>query len=243
VLRAFIVFLFALWPTLAFAAPSTLAVLYFDNQGNPELEPLKVGLAQMMITDLQGTDDVTVVERQKLQAVLDELELGHSGVVDKGTAAKVGELLGATHIVMGGYFELAGTLRIDARLVKVETGEIVHAHGVNGTSNQFMELEQALAQDLRAHLTGTAGPRRGGQGASRGGTRGTGDPAAPSDAQADTQVVAHDGDTVQAALAYSEGLIFLDGKDTARARESFEKAVAADPKLEDARTQLAALEL
>ena len=53
----------------------------------------------------------------------------------------------------------------------------------------------------------------------------------------------HDADTVKAAVAYSEGLIFLDHKDTTRAREAFEKALVADPKLAAARTELAALDL
>ena len=250
-LRAFVIFLFALWPTLAFAAPDTLAVLYFQNQGNPQLEPLKVGLAQMMITDLQVTGSVDVVERAQLQSILDELELGHSGVVDKKTAAKVGELLGARYIVMGGYFELAGTLRIDARLVEVETGKIVHAHGVNGTTADFLTLEKALANDLNAHLGGTkaeatnpkADPKTDSKADPKGsGTRGGG-AEATHDGGGETKLAKHDGDTVQAALSYSEGLIFLDKKETARAREAFEKAVAEDPALEDAKAQLAALEL
>ena len=250
--RALVVFLFALWPTLAFAAPDTVAVLYFQNQGNPDLEPLKVGLAQMLITDLTGVEGVTVVERQQLQAILDELDLGHKGVVDKKTAAKVGELLGAQYILMGGYFELVGTLRIDARLVKVQTGEIVHAHGVNGKTDQFMALEKQLARDFRVHLSGGQVPdepgdgvdpdKKGGQGAS--GTRGGEAPKeGPTGAPPTEAVAKHDADEVQAALAYSEGLIFMDKKDPARARESFEKAVAANPDLTLAKAELASLEL
>ncbi|HJN78204.1 MAG TPA: CHASE2 domain-containing protein [Myxococcota bacterium] len=45
------------------------------------------------------------------------------------------------------------------------------------------------------------------------------------------------------ALAFSEGLIFLDDKDAPRAREAFEKAVAADPNLQPAKDALAALEI
>ena len=87
----------------------------------------------------------------------------------------------------------------------------------------------------------SAGRRCGGGAA--GGTRGGGETPDPKgQAPADT-VVAHDEDRVKAALAYSEGLIFMDGKDTARARESFQKAVAADPNLDAAKTQLAALDL
>lgn len=137
------------------AAPPAVAVLYFDNQGNPDLEPLKVGLAQMLITDLQRAADAqgdepryTVVERGRLQALLDELELGHGGVVDPDTAGRVGRLLGARWLVLGSYFELVGRLRIDARLVRVETGEIVSATGADGARGDFMDLERSLATEL-----------------------------------------------------------------------------------------------
>lgn len=242
-LRLFFLLMLSLWSSVALAG-DTLAVLYFQNEGNPELTPLRVGLAQMLITDLQPTEGLTVVERQKLQAILDELELGHSKAIDKKTAVKVGKLIGARYILMGGYFELVGTLRIDARVVDVQTGEIVHAHGVNGQTTGFLELQKELAGSVGRHFAGTAStdtarnmppPKEPGQGATRG------DPAA--DDAARVEVVRHDGDTVKAALAYSEGLIFLDKKETARAREAFEKAVAEDPDLQAARASLAALEL
>ena len=244
-LRALLVLFLSLAPAIALAGgDQTIAVLYFHNQGNPELEPLKVGLAQMLITDLQGTEGVTVVERSQLQAVLDEQQLGHSGFVDKDSAARIGKLLGADAILMGGYFELAGTLRIDARLVKVETGEILHAKGEHGITQQFMELEKALATDVGGFLAGTkpapetktptkTKPAEQPPPTTRGGSGGT----------APTDVVQYDADTVQAAVAYSEGLIFLDQKDTTRAREAFEKALVSDPKLAAARTELAALDL
>src|SRR3954462_13189584 len=61
----------------AHAAPAnagtTIGVLYFDYAGkNAELAPLSKGLAPMLISDLAAVDTVRVVERERLQAVLDE---------------------------------------------------------------------------------------------------------------------------------------------------------------------------
>ena len=231
----------SLWIFLAFllfapakASADTVAVLYFENQGNPELEPLKVGLAQMLITDMQGAENVTVVERAQLQAILDELELGHSGKVDPETAARVGKLLGAEWMVMGSYFEMMGTLRIDARLVRVETGEIVHAAGRDGAAAGFMGMEKELAGEFKAELAKAARTTR---------DEGSGSEV-PLEVRTTEVVLAEpDPDALDAALAFSEGLIFLDGKDTPRAREAFEKAVAADPNLQPAKDALAALDI
>ena len=232
----------------------TLAVLYFENQGNPDLEPLKVGLSQMLITDLTGTDGITVVERSQLQAILDELELGHSGVADPATAARVGELLGSKWMLLGSYFELMGTLRIDARLVRVETGEIVHAFGVNDTTASFMQMEKSLASSFRGALAaqaasisipdGPSGIADAGHEIPDDGVAYSGElTRGGSPAASDTEVVAPDPKAIEAAVAFSEGLIFLDRSDVPRAREAFEQAVAASPQLEAAKQALASLEI
>lgn len=217
--------LFALWlvASQALAGPGSVAVLYFQNQGNPELEPLKVGLAQMLTTDLVGAGSAKIVERTQLQAVMEELKLGHSSVVDPATRDKVGKLIGAEYLVLGSYFALAGTLRVDARLVRTETGEIVHAAGANGLVADFLSLEHTVATSFRSMLAsllpGAVVPLP------------TPAPAAAKAAPLD------------AVMALSEGLIALDNHELPRARESFEKALAADSRLEAAKAQLAALSL
>ncbi len=258
------------------AAPPAVAVLYFDNQGNPELEPLKVGLAQMLITDLQAAaapdgaaPAFTVVERSQLQAILDELELGHEGVVDPATAGKLGKLLGARWLVLGSYFELVGSLRIDARLVRVETGEIVSATGADGGRAEFMAMEDELAAGLSRALASQAAAAEStappspdpapadtrasaGQQSAGGsgeiyvsGSVGPSPAASPagSSAAAATQLVAPDADSLAAAVAFSEGLILLDRHEPQRAREAFETAIARDPALDAARAQLAGMDL
>lgn len=207
----------------ALAGPGSVAVLYFQNQGNPELEPLKVGLSQMMTTDLVGAGGAKIVERVQLQAVLDELKLGHSAVVDKDTSAKVGKLLGAEYLVLGSYFSLGGTLRVDARLVRVETGEIVHAFGENGAVGDLFDLERRVAASFRDRLGQLV-------------------PGAVA-ALPERIAAAVGAKPLDAVMALSEGLIALDNHELPRARESFERALLADPRLDEAQAQLATLKL
>ncbi len=127
----------------------TVAVLYFDYGGKKaELEPLREGLAQMLITDLAELPEIRVVERARLKAILEEHGLAASGKVDAASAARVGKLLGARDLVLGSFFDLAGTLRIDARVVEVETGKVVRSVGVNGPGADFWGLERDLAAKL-----------------------------------------------------------------------------------------------
>ncbi len=132
----------------------TVAVLYFDYTGKTEaLDVLRKGLAAMLISDLSGEDRYRLVERERLQSVLDELKLAKSGAVDKAAAARVGKLLGARYLVLGSYFDLLGSLRADARVVEVETGRIVKSFGATGKPDDFLSLEQTLAERLRGLLT------------------------------------------------------------------------------------------
>lgn len=58
-------------------------------------------LADALSNELNSTGSFTVVERQKLDAVLSEQELAELGLVKKETAAKKGELTGARYVVLG----------------------------------------------------------------------------------------------------------------------------------------------
>jgi TolB-like protein len=127
----------------------TVAVLYFDYSGNDEeLGVLRKGMAQMMISDLSALDAIQIVERDRLEEVLAELKLGQSGKIDAATAAKAGKLLGARYMVLGGYFDIKGALRVDARVVEVETGKVVQSVGATGETDDFLTLEQKLVNDL-----------------------------------------------------------------------------------------------
>lgn len=146
---------------LALAAPAhaadlrpTVAVLYFDYSGkDAEMEVLKKGLAQMLISDLSGLDSVRIVERMRLEEILAELKLGQSAKIDPASAAKVGKLLGARYMVLGGYFDLMDTLRADARVVEVETGKVIQSIGASGKPGDFLAVEQKLSEELGKILT------------------------------------------------------------------------------------------
>lgn len=136
------------------AAPKpTVAVLYFDYSGkDDQLGLLRKGLAQMMISDLSAVDAVQLVERDRLEEILAELKLGQSNKIDPASAAKVGKLLGARYLILGGYFDLKNMLRVDARVVEVETGKVVQSVGATGDADNFLALEQKLVTDIGAIL-------------------------------------------------------------------------------------------
>jgi TolB-like protein len=82
-------------------------------------------MQQLLITEFAINDALRVVERGRINDLLAEMELGASGTVDAGTAAHVGKLVGAKYMVFGSFIDWYGDFRVNARIVNVETGEIV----------------------------------------------------------------------------------------------------------------------
>jgi len=128
------------------SASTVVTVLYFDNHtGDPAYDAFGKGLADMMITDLSTVDDLAVVERAKLQALIDEMSLQQSEYFDPATAQKLGQGLGATHAITGSINAFAPQIRIDIRLIDVNSSEVVLAEGVTGSDQDIFGLQEQLA--------------------------------------------------------------------------------------------------
>lgn len=195
----------------------TLAILYFENNSVADREAmdgLSKGLSAMLVTDLIGTQGLRIVERERIQFLLDELKMQKSEYFDQGAAVKVGKLLGAHNLVMGSFSKIdKSKIRIDARLVKTETGEIMKSEKIEGKPSQLAKLQN----DLSAKVAAWMGVE---------------------------MAIAPDGDKqpIEAVLAYTRGLNLEDEMQLSAAYEAYKEALAADPKFEIARDRLLALE-
>ncbi|MBN1205044.1 MAG: hypothetical protein JXB05_08995 [Myxococcaceae bacterium] len=154
-------------PALAARAESTeskrvVAVLYFDNNtGDPSLNVLQKGFADMMVTDLSAVEQLQLVEREKLQQIIEEQKLQQSKYFDAKTAVRLGQLVGARYAVTGSFQAVDPQLRIDIKLLDIRTGAVVVADKVTGLKNKLFELQQHLVNKFIAglQLTLEAAPR------------------------------------------------------------------------------------
>ncbi|NUN69588.1 MAG: hypothetical protein HUU02_07735 [Bacteroidetes bacterium] len=136
--------------------PKTIAVLYFENNSvvdKDKLDPLKKGLADMMITEMTKIKGIRVVERQRIQSIIEELNLNETDMVDKSTTQQMGKLLGARVMLFGGFSNLFNDkLRIDVRIVRTETGETLKAEEETGELDEFLTMLQSLVKKIAADL-------------------------------------------------------------------------------------------
>ena len=201
---------------LVYAPPArarTIAIAYFDNNtGKAELDPLRKGLADMLITDLGNVGSLQIVERDKLNQVLEELKLSRSKFIDPKTAQKLGKGLAAEFIMTGSYVMGGETLRIDARVVEVKSGRVKASEKVEGKKDEFFALEKDLVDILIKTLDVKLSS----------GERG--------------KLRSNATQSFDAWQKYSAGLDAKDRGDEAEARRLFQAALDADPNYRAAKT-------
>lgn len=223
----------------------TVAVLPFENgamKDRADYEPLTKGVAEMLVTAMAANPAVRVVERDRLQKLLDEQNLAASGRVDNETAVRVGKLLGVHHMLTGTYvIDPKQRVRLVARSINTETGVIEHAESVSGKADDLLALIDQLGTKLNDGLKLPSIPFRvapvpGGSDASNAVTKDAGAVRTASNAPA------KGGNQFRAMMIMSRGLEKQDKGDMPGAIALYKSALQEYPDLDRAKTLLASAE-
>lgn len=143
----------------------TVAVMYFTNgaigAAHEELEPLRKGIADMLVTEMAANPRIRVVERDQLQKLLDEQNLGRTDNIDPESAVRIGRVLGAGHMIFGTYVtDFRNNMRLDVRAVDVETSRIVYTETVTDKTDNFMAMISRIAEKANAGMKLPEMPRQ-----------------------------------------------------------------------------------
>ena len=216
---------------IAQSAKPTVAIMYFNNnvftKDAKDYDGLSKGVPDFLITEMSANQGIRVIERDQVQKLIDEQKLVGAGQVDRETAVKVGKLLGAQHMIFGGFMaDPKGSFRIDARAVNVETGAIEYVDRVQDKSDNVMELITQLAGRLNAGLKLPAVPTRTGDASPASGAQQAG---APSAAKL----------PMRYAVMYGKALDMADKGDKTQAVELFGAVLKEFPDYTPARSGMA----
>ncbi|MDQ7836165.1 MAG: tetratricopeptide repeat protein [Humidesulfovibrio sp.] len=125
------------------------AVLNFGLPGPDEnLRALQKALTAMTISDLAQVKTITVVERARLQALLDEMNLGQTGAVNAAGAPKVGRLLGADNLVVGNLLAPSGQLGVASSTASCTRGQVVGSFSASVSKDKFFELQKQVVAGI-----------------------------------------------------------------------------------------------
>ena len=196
-----------------------IAVLPFENGGSygqdkENFEALQKGIPGMLISELAQNPAARVVDRDGIESMLAEQNLARDGRVDAATAARIGKLVGARYMIMGSFVDLYGRFRMDARIVNVETSEIIKVVKSDGTRDDLFKLIQTLAERLMVE---------------------TKLPPLPAELGA---AVRQRNVPTAALTYYSRALLYQDRGEKEKAAEFFSKAIEAFPNYAEAQEGL-----
>nr|WP_315099958.1 CsgG/HfaB family protein [uncultured Fretibacterium sp.] len=135
-----------------------LAVREFENKAGGNVPASAI--TEMMTTELYEAGLFTLVEREKLKYVGEEIRLSQSGLMDESTAPELGRIKGAQYSMTGAvteyHYKAAGGaipipgvggiggasntayVTLDIRIINNETGEVAYAAAERGASNQTL---------------------------------------------------------------------------------------------------------
>jgi len=126
------------------------------------------GVAEMMVTSLSDTKKYTLIEREKLEAVMEEQKLGASGAITAQTAAKIGRLLGAQYIITGAVTEfgikdskigVGGLEKVlpfggGAKVSKTKARAVIDVRAIDTTSAQIVAAAKGEGSKSSAEFSG-----------------------------------------------------------------------------------------
>ena len=198
-----------------------IAVVDFLNRSiidHDKWDPMQYGIADILITDLKKLSKLQVVDRERVQMILDEIQVQQTQYFDDKTAVRVGKMLGVHVFVMGSFMQVEkNKLVIMPKLVKTETGEILKSETIQGKPADLMKLLAQAAEKVAGWLDVAV--------------------------SANEKQALHGSvsESLQAALAYARGVNFEDEAKYAEAYGEYQKALTADPKYYMAQDRLEAL--
>jgi len=196
-----------------------IAVLPFDNSGSygqdkENFDALQKGIAGMLISELAANPAARVVEREEIEKLLAEQSLGASGKVTPETAAKIGKLVGARYVIAGTFIDFYGDFRLDARLVNVETSEIVKVESDRMQRDHLFDIIRTVAARLMKDANLPPLPRQ------------------ASEQRMNRQV------PTEALTFYSKALLYQDRGQKDKAAEMYQRALAVFPEYAEAQQGL-----
>lgn len=188
---------------------NSLAVFNFKNLATAELIPFTKALTMTIITDLSKVPQLVLVERIRVQALVEEMNLGATGIVNPETASKAGGFLLAQHITWG---EVASSQQ-DAVQITAKVGQTLSSSNpidvhAEGEKEKFFELEKQIVFGIIEALGLTKEKLS--------------SPVLKALEKYHTK-------NFKAFMLFGKGLDHLDRKDFAEAKAAFEQAGKEDP--------------
>jgi len=197
----------------------TITVLDFENHAkDPAFDGFRLGLRDMLVTDLAQVGGLRITERARLNEVLEEHKLAKGDFIDPNSANPTGKGLATQVLLTGGFLISGDDVRVDLRMVSVATGAVLLADSVIAKKGEFASVPRAMTEKIVVGLNLPLSEQE----------RGKFGRAASKD--------------FEAFRLYSEAELAKQNQQQAEASRLFQEALTRDPQFGLAKRGLASIE-
>jgi TolB-like protein len=91
--------------------------------------------SEVLTTSFVNSEAFKIIEREQIEKVVKELQLTQSGIIDTSSVKQIGKMVGADAILTGSVIKFGEDLRVDARIIDVESGIILNAEKTMGNAD------------------------------------------------------------------------------------------------------------
>ncbi len=127
-----------------------------NNTGQEQYDDLAKNFADMLIAAVSGRENIKVVERSRLRAVLREHELSLLGLTEPQNAIKAGKMLQADRILVGGIIKPEKELILNVHAYEIATARLVASKQVEAKPDDIYQgaisLVNRIYEDLQLQL-------------------------------------------------------------------------------------------
>jgi TolB-like protein len=128
-----------------------VGIIEFQNM-NAEAKKENLGtiFSEMLTTSFVNSEAFIITEREQLRKVAQELQLSQSGIIDVTQAKQIGKIVGADAIVTGSVMKIGIDLRLDARIIDVQSGIILTAEKIIGKADihSMSNMAESIVDNL-----------------------------------------------------------------------------------------------
>jgi tetratricopeptide (TPR) repeat protein len=208
----------------AVSAKPSVAVLYFENNtGNPQLDWLRTGLTDMLVTDLSQSPDVEVLPTDRLVQILGEMKRQDDRVVSFDVVQEIAKRAGVKTVVLGSYVKSGETIRINLKLQDATSGRLLSSERVEAVNEaSLFPIVDDLTKRIKAQFMAAADPTKALIKSPMAITTTTG-------TSIDRDLKEVTTSSIEAYRYYAEGINFHERGREALAAAPLEKAVEVDP--------------
>ncbi len=130
------------------ARQMNILVYPFENTGDQKFAWISAGMTDTVISDLGKIKEISVVSESDRKRALEEMKFSRSGMASEENMVAIGKMTGANIIFSGSYLVAGDRIRVNAKLMNVESGRVESTTKLDGVMDGIFDLQDRVVFSL-----------------------------------------------------------------------------------------------